>query len=307
MSLIKCPECGHQVSSKAPYCPGCGVPILNNVKRCPVCNELVLMDAEECPQCKAHFVVKKKSNHDYPEEGPVTGNEQVTEVISSKEEETSVVNSEPTENLNNIDEPASSAPTSKVDPTVSNKNSKSSPWWLLLLAIIVVIIGGFYYYEYQQHEATEEKDYERLQGCTEQANFQDFINRYPESRHIENVRARLNELQRIDEEWLQASRSLNLELLQQFVDKYPVSVHKAEALHKIDSMDWREADRKGTEAAYALYIGRHENGEYINQAYVARDEARRREAQARQDSIEAVQAAIRDSLAIAAEGAPAAQ
>jgi len=265
------------------------------------------MDAEECPQCKAHFVVKKQSNNNNPEGAQCSINEQVAEDTISLEEETNIVNSGPTENPSNNDEPASSTLTSNVAPTDSKKNSKSSPWWLLLLAIIVVIIGGFYYYEYQQHEATEEKDYERLQGCTEQANFQDFINRYPESRHIENVRARLNELQRIDEEWLQASKSLNLELLQQFVDKYPASVHKAEALHKIDSMDWREADRKGSEAAYALYIGRHENGEYINQAYVARDEARRREAQARQDSIEAVQAAIRDSLAIAAEGAPAAQ
>ena len=27
MALIDCPECGKQVSSKAPTCPNCGVPI----------------------------------------------------------------------------------------------------------------------------------------------------------------------------------------------------------------------------------------------------------------------------------------
>ncbi|MFP4080867.1 MAG: hypothetical protein ACLFMW_07815 [Ectothiorhodospira sp.] len=27
MALIECPECGRQVSDKAPTCPGCGVPI----------------------------------------------------------------------------------------------------------------------------------------------------------------------------------------------------------------------------------------------------------------------------------------
>ena len=27
MALIECPECGKQVSSKAPACPGCGVPM----------------------------------------------------------------------------------------------------------------------------------------------------------------------------------------------------------------------------------------------------------------------------------------
>ena len=27
MALIECPECGKQVSSKAPACPGCGAPM----------------------------------------------------------------------------------------------------------------------------------------------------------------------------------------------------------------------------------------------------------------------------------------
>lgn len=33
MALIKCPECGHQVSDKAATCPSCGVAIAGNVKR----------------------------------------------------------------------------------------------------------------------------------------------------------------------------------------------------------------------------------------------------------------------------------
>ena len=31
--LIKCPECGHQVSDKAPLCPNCGVEISGNINR----------------------------------------------------------------------------------------------------------------------------------------------------------------------------------------------------------------------------------------------------------------------------------
>ena len=36
MALIKCPECGKQVSDKAPACPGCGSPI-DTAIRCPKC------------------------------------------------------------------------------------------------------------------------------------------------------------------------------------------------------------------------------------------------------------------------------
>ena len=28
MALIRCPECGREVSSQAPACPGCGYPLL---------------------------------------------------------------------------------------------------------------------------------------------------------------------------------------------------------------------------------------------------------------------------------------
>ena len=313
MSLIKCPECGKEVSTKAPYCPNCGVPILHNVKRCPICNGVALMDAEQCPHCEARFIVQT-------EEAEPTG---TTE--SSGNTRTSG-NSEISGNAGNTGNAASTEPSSSSGLSMSPETSDSSdssessdtpappkpekksnaPWWLLILAILLVAVGGFFYYEHQQHEATEEKDYERLQNCTEKANFQDFINRYPESRHTDNVRARLDELERIDKEWSAACASADQLKLQHFIDQHPTSIYKAVALHKIDSLDWLEADRRGTAAAYALYIGRHENGEYIEQAFIARDEADRREAQARRDSIEAAQAAMRDSLAISDEGAPAA-
>ena len=37
MALIKCPECGKQVSDQAPTCPSCGSPI-NTAIRCPKCS-----------------------------------------------------------------------------------------------------------------------------------------------------------------------------------------------------------------------------------------------------------------------------
>ena len=36
MAMIKCPECGHQVSDKAKSCPNCGAPIDTKVY-CPNC------------------------------------------------------------------------------------------------------------------------------------------------------------------------------------------------------------------------------------------------------------------------------
>ena len=37
MAMIKCPECGHEISDQAPYCPSCGVAIKDKLTKCPAC------------------------------------------------------------------------------------------------------------------------------------------------------------------------------------------------------------------------------------------------------------------------------
>ena len=281
MSLIKCPECGHEVSTKAPNCPNCGVPILNNVKRCPTCNTIVLMGVLQCPQCETRFQMQTGSVMASTNERPEPPSTATTEAVT-EEQKDSQAEAQPDNQKEEQQEPQSeeSAP-------IPPKQKGGSPWWLLILAILAVAVGGFFYYERQLREASEEQDYTRLEKCIEQANFQDFLNRYPDSKYIDNVRARLKELQRIESEWNVVRDSHDRRRLKQFIEKNPTSVYKAAALHKIDSIDWRTADSCGTSAAYNQYIGNHENGDYISQAFSARAEADRREAQARRDSLAA--------------------
>ena len=49
--IIKCPDCGHQVSDKAPVCPSCGVEIAGHIVRCSHCGELYLKEEPSCPNC----------------------------------------------------------------------------------------------------------------------------------------------------------------------------------------------------------------------------------------------------------------
>ena len=41
MAIIKCPECGRQISDKAPTCPSCGVEIAGKITKCPHCGEYI--------------------------------------------------------------------------------------------------------------------------------------------------------------------------------------------------------------------------------------------------------------------------
>lgn len=56
MALIKCPECGWEISNKADCCPGCGYPIEkedkeNVLSKCPYCDETIKKKDEYCESC----------------------------------------------------------------------------------------------------------------------------------------------------------------------------------------------------------------------------------------------------------------
>lgn len=269
--MIICPECNQPVSSKAPTCPHCGIRIENNVKRCPVCNTYVLADATECPKCKAHFVVEEKAAA--PE---------------------SAVQQKPEEAVD-----ATATRVAQEDPTKGEPmKKKDTPWYLLVLAIIIIGLGAYLYWDnYQDKLASEEKAFELLKDCNAPLSFEDFIARFPNSKHIDEVKERLSGLHQEDAVWAELCRNLDVTALHNFVDTHPTSPHVKVALHKIDSLDWRKADQLGTKDAYDEYILQHEDGLYISEAYNARDNARRREEQARRDSLAAV--AKRDSIAAA--------
>ena len=270
MSMITCPECNQPVSSKAPTCPHCGIRIENNVKRCPKCNTYVIADATECPNCGAHFVVENKAE-------------------AQKAAATTMA-----------DEPVITQ--QDAEAAEAQQPRKDTPWYLLLLAILIIGIGGYLYWDnYQDRLASEEKAFELLKDCNDPLSFEDFIARFPNSKHIDEVKERLSGLQKEDAVWAELCRNPEITALHNFVDTHPTSPYMKVALNKIDSLDWRRADQLGTKDAYDEYILQHEDGIYISEAYNARDNARRREEQARRDSLAAV--AKRDSIAAAAAAA----
>ena len=101
MAIIKCPECGHQISEKAAICPICGVEIAGKIAKCSVCGEVFFKDDGLCPRCYSPFKEYKESEVDndtvendtkHPEETDETGETGV-------EEEDLAFTASPTEEL----------------------------------------------------------------------------------------------------------------------------------------------------------------------------------------------------------------
>ena len=51
MAIIKCPECGHQISDKAPVCPNCVIEKAGKIITCPNCGETYFNSEGSCPHC----------------------------------------------------------------------------------------------------------------------------------------------------------------------------------------------------------------------------------------------------------------
>lgn len=66
MAMIKCPECGHVISDRAPSCPSCGAKIENEVVKCPVCGEAYFKEQAECPHCHHRTANASTMENEHP-------------------------------------------------------------------------------------------------------------------------------------------------------------------------------------------------------------------------------------------------
>lgn len=79
MSLIKCPECGKEVSDKAQACIHCGYPLTNNLNQisCPSCGALNPESNDYCDECGIRITP-------YNQTGSVTSNTTIAHMTPAK-------------------------------------------------------------------------------------------------------------------------------------------------------------------------------------------------------------------------------
>ena len=271
--IIKCPECGHQVSDRARTCPSCGVDIAGQVIQCPDCGEYIFKDDHECPNCHCSI------NAAAPEpERTIIPNNQNTQIAQNNP----VV---PTE----------------VAPEPPKKKSHKGFWSALIIGFVlalIIVLLGIYYAQKTQME-NELRAYENAMMSNEPAVLQNFLDMYIEApvAHRDSIKVHLQALMKIDRDWENARISQSKKDLQLFIDRNPDNVHVREARQMIDSLDFETAKMMDTMESYKKYMEDHEQGFYYDEAKSAYD--RLEEEMVRAAQLKAEQ----DSIAKAAEAA----
>ena len=273
--IIKCPECGHQVSDRAKTCPSCGVDIAGKVTRCPDCGEYIFKDDHECPNC--HCSINAAASES---EAMIPSN-QNTQITPS----TPIV---PTETA----------------PQPSKKKSHKALWSALIagfvLALIIVFLGIYYAQKTQMEN--ELRAYENAMMSSEPAVLQNFLDMYIEApvAHRDSIKVHLQALMKIDRDWENARISQSKKALQLFIDRNPGNVHVREAQLMIDSLDFETAKMGNSMESFKKYLEDHEQGYYY-------DEAKNEYDRLEEEMIRAAQLkAEQDYIAKAAEEAAAA-
>lgn len=243
--MIKCPECGRQISDKAPFCPNCGVAIAGKIIRCPQCGEIYFKDQEMCPNC--HHLTSLSTQ----------GQTRLSRQVG-----------------NSLDGRQATPPTPPIPPTASTTTTQPTPkkkghTALIVAIVLAIVVCGACFYFYNSAKSTKEQDaYEFAMKSNDPMVLQTYLDNYkdaPEA-HLDSIATHLEILRQMDADWNNAVVSNSKQALMDYLAKHPDSEHKAEAQRKIDSLDWMEAVNENTIDALQAYLNEHANGDHVDEA-----------------------------------------
>lgn len=242
MAIIKCPECGHQISDKAPVCPSCGVEIAGKIEKCQYCGEVFFKEEGVCPHChKASEATK-----DAPKDVAPTAIPQ--QPVEQKAQESTTL------------------------PQPANNKKHSNKSTLIISVILAAIVLGVCAYVYNNAQSSNElEQYEFAMTSNDPMVLQSYLDNFKNApqEHIDSIQAHLDRINAEDQEWTNAIVSGSKSALTDYISKHPDSPHRSEALAKIDSIDWVQCSKTNTPEAYQLYLENHADGNHYDEAQLA--------------------------------------
>ncbi len=163
-------------------------------------------------------------------------------------------------------------------PAVQPKNNKKRNWIIATIVILLLIIGGASYYIISSNAASqEEMAYEVLENNDNPQDYRDFLEKYPNSEHANEVRQRLNTLEAMLSKWQSISLSDNVNDFINFKNTYSDIQYGRLCDIKIDSLDYITAQKLGTPEAFQRYLDAHPDGRYASEASIAQGTLRDQE------------------------------
>ena len=280
--IIKCPECGHQVSDKAPICPICGVEIAGHLIKCSYCGEIYLKEDAVCPNCHHSASTDNSVNEDDVKTEPVKDDSQnngdyseaetssVELVVSAESiEEEPRLDGTPTQDALTIESPSNDTEVSTDDVIVKpeSKNNNHTPLFVSLLIALVICAVLLFFYKRgnDNHEAEEYKI--ALKSNNRQV-MEQYLEDYPNAPliHINSIRDLLKQTQQNNDEWGRVIQQNTIASYKAYLETHPNTPYKNEILKRVEELYWNDVVNQNTEAAYLGYREKYPKGIHVKEA-----------------------------------------
>ncbi len=264
MAIIKCPECGHQISDKAPTCPSCGVEIKGKIIKCSHCGEVYLYDQEMCPNCHhANFgpiPVVNSNPYENVQKEQQNPRRLTEDLFDNEYDEQDDSNEEAATPVANDNEDGNDGGNKKKKPSKKKKKNYSAFIVAFVLALIVLAVSGYFYNKTKTEQEIESFEY--AMSSKEPMVLQSYLDQHPDAPkdHRDSILARIKFLQEIDKDWTDAIASGSKTVLLDYLEKNPKSLHKNDVLKMVDSIDWEVAVKENSVEAYENYQKEHPQG-----------------------------------------------
>ena len=294
MSLIKCPECGHDVSSEAANCPNCGYPMAkkgdNDVQpeASSVQSELntrytkVLKDLN-AKRFKSAFAEIDALIKEYPNSHSFTElREQVVrEFVKSCVEDSDIClkdknykDAKTIAQMGLQHDPSNPYLLNVINRVRRRKAFKRNAWLVLLLLILGGVAYAYYNLKVPDYNSKKEEeawnlvmkyrnefDADRLEDALD-----DYISDFSSGLHSSEAKSMYENLVREKAAWNAAVRQNNAQAMHDFMDMFSNGFYHKTAYVKLDSLAFLEAKNKNTKEAIDYYIDTYSDGKYIEQA-----------------------------------------
>lgn len=239
MSMIKCPECGQRISSLAGTCPHCGVAIRGMIRQCPQCQAYVMKTATVCPECSCTLPPLQEETAD-------------------GEAATNGANGNTTKQGN--------------QQPKGGRGKRIAIWMVTLLLLCAAGAGAYLYWQYQNKMQHEEECYTRLDNVSDPEYYQQFLIDFPQSKHADEIRQRMEALIQENDDWKAALSPASRTSIAQFLEKYPQTIRRRTCEGMLDSIDWADAMSQETPEAIDTYLTLHPEGEHVTEAASKKNE-----------------------------------
>lgn len=282
MAVIRCPYCKNYISSLLSKCPECGKVLVEETTKEPKVTESQVTVQKKLEEQKVVNIVESNAETEKNEDevkgnsaeegareraetkagepsGKPEGNaktgaeEKAKEGAEEKAEEPSEERKEEEKELE----------TEEEMPQPKRKKGKISIRRVVTVIFFLLLIGGITFFiiiDKRRSAELEQRAFERLDGCTNLLYYEDYIMRFPEGQHIEEVKKLYAVAKAEQEEFYKQAAGGSREMLEKFIKEHPSSPYVRVCEKRIDSLDWDIAVADNTIQSYQNYLEQHPQG-----------------------------------------------